>query len=42
MLLKVVIEMLHQMTEEANLFLIVLNYYIMSFKESTLEGQNHT
>ena len=32
----------HKMIEEANLSLIVLNYYIIIFKEQTLEEPNHT
>ena len=32
----------HQIKEEANLFLIVLNYDIIIFKEQTLEELNHT
>ena len=32
----------NQIKEEANLFLIVLNYYIIIFKEQTLEELNHT
>ena len=32
----------HQMKEEANLFLIMLNYCIIIFKEQTLEELNHT
>ena len=32
----------HQMKEEVNVFLIVLNYYINIFIEQTLEELNHT
>ena len=32
----------HHMNEGANLFLIVLNYHIIIFKEQTLEELNHT
>ena len=31
----------YQIKEEANLFLIVLNYYIIIFKEYTLQELNH-
>ena len=32
----------HKMIKEANLFLNVLNYYIIIFKKYTLEKLNHT
>ena len=32
----------HRIIKEANLFLRVLNYYIIIFKEQTLEQLNHT